>query len=287
MAFNDHFNFDDILYRNVIVGLLDFLNRRVQYQQVEGPGFEDVKLLSVPYFFEMNGDERFLQDFYMNYGADCAGPGYAEGNYDPIPRGIISLSSMTINTANLTNKFVRGTFNKEESDGQIKAYSAFINVIPVSIQFGIEVHCSTYQQSLKIVQNTISQFYKAGHFAVDYLGMRVVCVIGFPEEYPVDKPIEFTYPDKKTIVIRYQLEMETYQPVIDRTSQLFRGNIMDHGIGNVLNTTTDGETFATLEVDVKAPESQELSNEERPPDTRAPYGYDVDDNPHFPENQPG
>lgn len=287
MAFAENFNFDDILYRNVIVGLLNFLNKRVQYQQVEGPAFEDIKLLSVPYFFEMNGDERFLQDFYMNYGPSCDGPGYAEGNYDPIPRGIVSLQSVSVNSGALTNKFVRGTYNKQESDGTVKAYSANINVIPVTLSLGIEVHCSTYQQSLKIMQQTIATFYKAGQFAIDYNGLRVIADIGFPEDYPINKPIEFSYPDKKTIIMSYSLEIETYQPVIDAYTSRFRGNIMDHGIGNVLTEDNEGTVNAILEIETRDGDAEEFRDPNYIlPDRRAPYGYDVESNPQYPENQP-
>ena len=41
---------------------------------------------------------------------------HAEGNYDPIPRGIITLSSFNVKSSDLVNKYVRGTFQRDEFD---------------------------------------------------------------------------------------------------------------------------------------------------------------------------
>lgn len=286
MAFNETYNFDDVFVRNIIVGVLDFLNRKVQYRQTSDSG---TNLLSVPYFFEMGSDERFFQDFYINYGHDCDGPVYAEGNYEPVPRGILSLSSISINSAALTNKFVRGTYNKTvktDSGGtEIKAYSAFLSVVPISMTFGIKVICNTTLESMKIIQETISTFYRAGKFQVDFNGFRVESQIGFSNEYGVDKPVEISYPEPRRIEINYTIEVESYLPIPDGPSERFRGNVMDHGIGNSYGTMPGlPGVYAKFSADVDNTirEDREAINPE--PDYRGPYGYGPDGQPQTPEN---
>lgn len=248
MPFNDKYNTDDVLLRCIAVGLLDFLNKKVQITQVVAD--DDVRLIPVPFFYAMYGSERFLQDFYINYQANCDGPTFTEGNTDPVPRGIVNLTAMSINTAALTNKFNRGTYNKEV-DGSIQAFSAFLNVIPLTLAYDVEILSNTLVEAYKIVQETISTFYKAATFAVDYKGMRIPLQVGFSQDYTIEKPLTFTYGDDNKISIKFTLEMEAYQPVIDATSEIHRGKTMHHGIGNeIFSYSGVSGTYAKLSVDV-------------------------------------
>lgn len=282
MAFNEKFNSDDVLYRNIIVGLLNLLNRRIVYTQAIGP--DEVKEMSVPFFYFMYNDERFMQDFYQLNGQDCDGPQFAEGNIDPVPRGVINMSSMTINSGALTSKFVRGTFNKEV-DGTVKAYSAFLNPIPLTLLFEVEVVCATFTEALKIVQQTIDTFYKVAIYAIDYKGLRVMCQVGFSQDYTIEKPLTFSYGEDNKITMKFTLEMETYQPVFDKTSERFRGNVMDHGIGNEIYSVsgisghTGVEYIAKFSGQPNPALTADLDEDKPKPDLRAPYGYDNNGDP--------
>jgi hypothetical protein len=282
LAFNEKYNSDDVIHRNIIIGLLNLLNRRIVYNQVVGP--DEVKEISVPFFYFMYNDERFMQDFYQLNGLECDGPQYVEGNIDPIPRGVINMSSMTVNSAALTSKFVRGTFNKEV-DGTLKAYSAYLNPIPLTLIFDVEIICNTFTESLKIIQQTIDTFYKVAIFAIDYRGLRVPCQVGFSQDYNIEKPITFSYGEENKITMKFTLEMETYQPVFDKPSERFRGNIMDHGIGNEIFSVSglSGHSgidyIAKLSVETNPSLTDEQDSQNPQPDIKAPYGYDIDGNP--------
>lgn len=282
MAFNEKFNSDDVLYRNIIVGLLNLLNRRIVYNQTIGP--DEVQEVSVPFFPYMYNDERFMQDFYQLNGQECDGPQFAEGNIDPVPRGVINMTSMTINSAALTSKFVRGTYNKEV-DGTLKAYSAYLNPIPLTLLFDVEVICSTYTESLKIIQQTIDTFYKVAIFAIDFKGLRVMCQVGFSQDYNVEKPVTFSYGEDNKIMMKFTLEMETYQPVFDKPSERFRGNVMDHGIGNEifsvsgLSGHTGVDYIAKLSAEAAPGLTAEQDENKPKPDLKGPYGYDINGDP--------
>lgn len=280
--FNEKFNKDEVLYRNIIVGLLNVLNRRIVYNQVIGP--DEIKEVSVPFFYFMYNDERFMQDFYQLNGQECDGPTFAEGNIDPVPRGVINMSSLTINSAALTSKFVRGTYNKEV-DGTIKAFSAFLNPIPLTILFDVEIICATFTESAKILQTTIDTFYKVVIYAVDFNGLRVPCQVGFSQDYTIEKPTTFSYGEDNKITTKFTLEMETYQPVFDKPSERFRGNVMDHGIGNEifsvsgLSGHSGVDYIAKLSAEAAPGLTADLDEDKPKPDLYAPFGYDVDGNP--------
>jgi hypothetical protein len=279
--FNEKYNSDDVIYRNIIVGLLNLLNRKIVYNQTIGA--DEVKEISVPFFYFMYNDERFMQDFYQLNGQECDGPQFAEGNIDPVPRGVINMTSMTVNSAALTSKFVRGTYNKEV-DGALKAFSAFLNPIPLTLIFDVEIICASFTEAMKIIQQTIDTFYKVAIYAVDFKGLRVPCQVGFSQDYTVEKPVTFSYGEDNKITMKFTLEMETYQPVFDKPSERFRGNVMDHGIGNEIFSISgiSGHTgidyIAKLSVETDPKLSNKLA-ENCPPDFRGPFGYDIDGKP--------
>lgn len=284
MAFNEKFNTDDILFRSLMIGLLNFLSNKIQIKQALDA--DTVQMVPVPFFPTMYGDERFLQDFYLLFGADCDGLKYAEGNYDPVPRGILNLSSLTINSAALTNKFVRGTYNREVA-GQIQAFSSYLNVIPLSIVWDIEIIASSLVEAFKITQQTIATFYKAATFSVDYDGFRVPCQVGFSQDYSIEKPVTFTYGDDNKISIKFTIEMEAYQPVTDPKTEIFRGKTMYRGIGNVVEhvsgvSGSSGYNISVLKVDVQNELTNFLNQDQPEPDARAPYGYDQNGDPNKP-----
>ncbi len=92
-------NVDDIFLRSIIVGVINVLNEKINYINIKDG---NKKVVNVPFFYNMGGQERFLQDYFLSW-SDC---NYNElsidGNIDPIPRGIITLSDASINESNLT-----------------------------------------------------------------------------------------------------------------------------------------------------------------------------------------
>jgi hypothetical protein len=264
-----------------MVGLLNFLTDKVQIKQAIQA--DEERLVPIPFYPRFYGDDRFAQDFFLLYGSDCDGFKYAEGNYDPVPRGIIDLTSLTINSSALTNKFVRGTYNKEVA-GQIQAYSSYLNVIPLSLVWDVEIITASVGESFKIVQQIIATFYKAATFSVDYNGFRVPCQIGFAQDYNIEKPITFSYGEDNNIFVKFTIEMEAYQPITDPKTEVFRGKTMYRGIGSVIEhvsgvSGSSGFDRVRLEVEASNGLNDLLESDQPPPDNKAPYGYDANGNP--------
>jgi len=216
MSFNQAYNTDNVFIRSVIIGLLDFLNTRVQIEQVM---LDTPEKITVPFFYAKFGQERFLQDFYLKYKEQCDGPVYVEGGAEPVPRGILSMTGLSVNSSALTSKNIRGTYNKE-IDGQVKAFSSYLNIIPMSLLFDVEIICNTLLESLKITQSVLGSMYKATKFNVDYNGFMCPVQVGLSEDYSTQKQVQYTYGDgMDKILIRFSMEAETYLPVPDITQE--------------------------------------------------------------------
>jgi len=279
----NRFNTDDVHIRAVLVGLINLLNKNVTIEHVISD--TESKQTTIPFYPAMANDERFMQDFYMHYHPDCQSY-YVEGNYDQIPRGVIELSSFTIDSASLVNKFVRGTYHRQE-DGQVKAFSDYINVIPIRMSYDVEIICGSILESYKVVQEFIAMFYKAATYQVSYKGFRVPCQVGFAQDYNIERPVEFSFGDDKTIKVNFPIELETYQPVIGdpfqqrggvpnttggSDTEMFRGNTMHHGIGNTIYEVSGvSGKFAVFEGDVDPSMTTDTEdNETADPGTQNP-----------------
>jgi hypothetical protein len=234
-GFLEKYNINEVFLRGIIVGLLRSLNEKVTYTQINEQ--QEILEVYIPFFYSMSGDESFLQDFYLDY-LDCDGNSpFAEGNYDIIPRGVVTLTGVNIDTASITNGFVRATYNVETVEGQMKAFSAYTSSIPLSMTFDIKLRADTLLDTFKIFQSVIQTFYKVYSFNVEFGGMRVPVQVGFPEQYQNDKQIEFSYlSTQKYIETTFSIAVETYYPQKDIATERFRGNLMQAGIRLKLST---------------------------------------------------
>lgn len=236
MNFLDKFNSDDIFFRGLIIGLLKSLNEKITYFQTTSGG--KIQEIYIPFFYSLAGDESFLQDFYLNYG-DCDGnPVFAEGNYDVIPRGVIEYSGSRINTSSSTNKYVRGTYEKEipqtTGGSEIKAYSAYLTPIPIDATFTMRIKVDTTTDAMKIQARVIEVLFKNFIYHFEYNGFRVPVQVSLSDQVPEKTPNQFNFSYGSTrgegITLSLNINAETYLPQIDTTTERFRGNLMQGGI---------------------------------------------------------
>jgi len=230
-GFLERFNTDDVFIRSLILGLVRLLNDKVSYFQTNDK--QEILEVHVPFIYSMAGDESFLKDNFVDVTIcdDDTLKRVAEGNYDVIPRGVVVFNTVNINPAGLTNKFVRNTYNKEDEKGNMKAFSSFVNNIPLNIDFSVRIRIDTLLDSFKIFQSLLGTFTKVDQFQFEFAGTRIPVQVGFPEQYENDKQFEFTYlATQQHIELTFNLMLETYFPQKDLATERFRGNLMQAGI---------------------------------------------------------
>jgi len=220
---NKH-NSDDVFSRAIVVGLINLLNNKIQYENYLSET-DKKDIIEVPWFFNQSGDERFMQDFFQHWD-NCIHPKLATGNYDIIPRGVVTLIDETIDTGSMTNRFVRGSRVKEVN-GQLQTFSAFLNSIPLNISFDCVIETDTYLDSLKIRQTIIETFYAVQVYHVTYKGVKIPCQVGFPEQVGIDKTFEYSYGDDTKTRLTFDLSLQTFQPVFDKTTERHNANRMN------------------------------------------------------------
>lgn len=223
-------NTSDVFSRLVIMGVLRVLNQKLKYTQVWEDTEEGTQQVTVPFFFDFSGgagtSEKFIQDNYMNWSDDeCTSMGIKKvnGDYKPIPYGVISLDSTNIESGNISNRFVMGQFQKR-INGELKPYVACLYSIPLTMSFTVNIACDTVNTMWKIEQAYRAFFYKNKTFHINYGGTVVPCRIGFPESLTETKTSNYTMgaqqKDGADVKLSFSLQCETYQPVFDPYTEM-------------------------------------------------------------------
>lgn len=228
-------NNENIFTRAIIAGVLNLLNNGINYKQYHCNGSIDE--IDIPWYYNMSGDERFMQDFFTDYKycMHSNAPKQISGNFDAIPMGIITYNGSTIAQDALTSRFVKGNFYKDVN-GNLESYTSYLFSIPLNLQFNCEVRIPNFTNALLVEEMIREVFYKTQTIYVLYKGMRIGAQVGFPESVAVDKNVNYSYEQDRNIVkITFDIEVETYQPCFDHTMEYPSKNVIKN-IGVCVHT---------------------------------------------------
>jgi hypothetical protein len=218
-------NVQDIFMRNATLSVLDLLNRQVIIDLKRN---DKIEKHEIPFFYNFGGDEGFMKDFFLELPTDCKYPNFAEGNYEQMPRGIVTLNSFSLRPNDVTNKFVRGTYTQEVRDlndqKQLKAYSSRLFVLPITLKYDIKIESDNINKTFKIIEKIFDFYYKNQVRYFQFRGVRIPGQISFQDSASFDKKYSFSYTDSTTITTSLTLDMETYYPSFDDHSTFYKGN---------------------------------------------------------------
>ncbi len=208
-AYNQEFNKDNTILRYVIVATLAELRDKVfYYNRIDE---DTLQRINVPFYYSVTGNERFLMD---NFVYDAITDGKAVGDYEVVPRGVLQLSSLAIDSGSATNKFIRGEFVREVY-GKLKTFSVDTNFLPLNMTFGVTVVCSNNLEMLKVTESILSKLYKTTTYSVDLGMFRVQASMAVPEDYSQDRLFEFALNDKKEFNVTFDIEVKSFVPVFE------------------------------------------------------------------------
>lgn len=247
IGYNKDFNRNNVFFRTLLVGALSSLNRFVMWENVRDKN--ERKDVQVPFYFSTTGDERFLQDTFMN-DLDYDEKGcVAETFYNIIPRGIVTMEDIAIEEEALTNKFNRGTYLEETNDGELLQYTADFFNIPINVSLGVTGYFDSHLDMLKFTEGILRIFYKNIRYDFEYKNIRCVASLEFPADYTQERVVEFSFTDRKEWKVIFNLEIKSILPVAKEGTKMFAGNSIQEFpcrffIGSsdeVEITTTNGE----------------------------------------------
>ena len=223
------YNYDNVFNRSVIAGLLYLLNHKLTYEQVWDDNTVENVTIPFAYNFAHAKDQRFAQDNYTFFGRECFSDKLIDGKFDMCPRFVMTYTGSQIESSNITNRFVKGTYMKDEN-GALVSYTAFMYSIPLTLNFEFEGWIDTLETAFKIEQEIRNTFYKNQTFNVLYKGMKIGCRAGFPESYTLaDKTVSYSFESESQLIkMSFTLAVEAYQPCFDESQSIQSDKKIEH-----------------------------------------------------------
>lgn len=222
-----HFNKDDVTIRNIIIGLLATMHDAVYWYNQIGSEVTEKKQIKVPFYFSTTGTERYLQDNFLNNIDFDPESLKAETFYNSIPRGIIDLTGINIESSAIVNKYVRMFHQKQEDDGTLNTYNTEAYWVPIILNVDCKVYTDSILDQLKCTESIIRTFFKSKAYQVDLATTRIPCLIQFPEDYTNERSLEFSFTDKKEFTTNFSLQIKSYIPIFREESSIFAGTTME------------------------------------------------------------
>ena len=185
------------------------------------------KDVQVPFYFSTTGDERFLQDTFMNdLDYDESGC-VAETFYNIIPRAIVTMEDITIDEEALTNKFNRGIYLEETPDGELQQYSAEFFNLPVTVGLSVTGYLDSHLDMLKFTEGIMRIFFKNLRYDFEYRNIRCAASLEFPADYTQERVVEFSFSDRKEWKVLFNLEVKSILPIPKEGTKIFAGTTMN------------------------------------------------------------
>lgn len=247
-SYNLKFNKDDSVVRHLIIGLLSDLNDKLSFFRQKSN--DERVIVDVPFFYSITGDENFLRDnflFSTINGEDCEPDGMADGNYDKVPRGLVNLTSLNVDPSKLVNKRNMGHYSKLDANGEMQGFVSEFEMIPIVIGLDVELLLSSQLDLFKVTEAIVKKMYKSNYYNVEVGHIeeglyRLAAYYAMPDDYSIERPIEYGFDDKGNHKVTFSLEVNSFIPSFDYSTERHVGNRMfTIGGGTPIGQTEDGK----------------------------------------------
>lgn len=214
---------DDRFFSILIKGILNFMNREIVMYDKPIKHFI-LHTGSTYLYVEKNGYEFSLTE---TTGEDIV--------YHELPRCICELSDINIPTEELTNPFVRGTYERLSSkDGQYHGYNAQIRRLPIELNMNLHYVFGTFNENIVVLQEIFDKLVFQRYFKIVYLGQNIQCSIEFPSTTTTNIPkIDFDSTETNQKTMDIQIKVESYYPIINEQTECENNKIIGKSEYNI------------------------------------------------------
>lgn len=227
-------NFQNVFLRSVMVGLNYSLYKHIQIPQVQDGV---VTMKAFPWLF-LDHNEQFMRDYYENP------PDYCEeldpkldGNYEKVPGASMRFTTSGVVTEEMGSRYQRAIYWKNvktEHGTDTRLMSSRTLFIPVNVNFEIKIKCSSQVERMKVWQECMKKLYKTIRFYIRFEGFpKLPALASFPESMDLSKEFQWGWPapdDNTRPILQFDIEVRTYLPDIDETTERKYEEKMNKGI---------------------------------------------------------
>lgn len=176
--------------------------------------------------------------------------------YMETPRCLVKIGSFNVPLEELTAPYIRGEYerisNAKETKGQIVAYNAEMQRLPVEFNLNLNYVFSTFNEAIIFTQELMENVLFQQYFDVIYLGQIIKCSI----EINADTNIEFQEVDLASQEVNqrtmsFDIKITTNLPIINTQTESKSSNVIMGAIGIIkenIPTTSYKKQLANIPV---------------------------------------
>jgi len=202
---------DTVFIRSALIAMIYDLNSKLYITYIDNNVEQKV---DIPFFIDLGigANDRFYRDFYYkDEYKDCV----IIHNYDRVPRVHVTPTSIQLGVDKVTSPFGQGEFTNN-IEGKEKWVSAFIHMLPVTIDLEFKVKASTFTEVLMMWQSIVDySIYSTipSNFVFKGINCDSTIVLDLPD---VSKTTSFTFEDLTDDLISFNFsgKIETFYPAI-------------------------------------------------------------------------
>ncbi len=199
-------NYDDVFYRDLTVCLLDKLEGKVFWKNRFSEKTIDV---SVPFYYSLSGDERFLLDSFVD--DIVSNNRYVELNTDIIPRGHITLSSVNIKSDEFRNPNV-WLRTIVENETELKTILKKVRAIPIVASYDVVILLDSEIDVFKCQTALMDTLWLYREMYFEYNFMHIDAILLLPDEIGFEITRETNLSSDNSIKINFTIEVHTFYP---------------------------------------------------------------------------
>jgi hypothetical protein len=142
--------------------------------------------------------------------------------YMKMPRCVVELGDITVDTAELSSPFSRGFYERISSiDGKMKEFSAEIRRTPIELTIDCKYVLSTFNESIILIQELIDKLLFQKYFNIIYLGQKIQCSIEFPNSNKIEfNKIDMASAEVNQKTIDIQLKVCSSYPIVNDKTEI-------------------------------------------------------------------
>jgi hypothetical protein len=139
--------------------------------------------------------------------------------YHEMPRCVCNFGNISIPQEELSNPFVRGTYERRKGD-DIQGYNAEIRRLPIELTISLHYILSNMNESLILMEEIMNKLVFQQYFNIVYLGQVIECSVEHDGSQSVElNKIDMSSTDTNQKTIDFDLKVCTNYPIINERSE--------------------------------------------------------------------
>lgn len=197
--------------------------------------------------------------YVFNTGDQVMTDEFMETTAQSIPRLVLSVEDLSIQSDNLTSPYQRGEFVVEENKEDI-AYTSLVRRIPVKLSIGCQLTVSNVLEMFKWQELILLSLFKQNVVRFQYYKKTNMGAYNLPDDISAEKNLEFGFDDnRRNRTIQFTIEYDLQYPAFDLSpNSLMKGSNVIETFSPVVVTSDETD----LNYDPFVPENSKYKPEE-------------------------